>query len=193
MSRFCATADGFLQKHRGSHNWLFFGDDAIFPFSRGPPPQSEPSPLCQFIANEYWTLPDDDWKEQYRPHWISLEALCVDLWNDPSVILVSSRVPAKFVKHFGRGQETFPEASLLAAGCTESDLYEWWRCARAADKPVDTVYGVRLPSDIEPDRPTLVTWTASVRVLLGDETAADFIALKEFGSGSEVRIIALWR
>jgi hypothetical protein len=179
--------------HRGGHHWLFVGDDAIFPFLKGSPPTSNPSPLCLFIETDFWTHPDTAWEDQFRPHWISYEALFVDLWNDPGAVLVQSRVPAKFVTCFGHGQDGFPEASLMAAGCTKTDLIEWWQNARIADVPVNALFDPRPPSHGWPDKPAKVTWRASVRDLLGDEIADDFQALKQCGTASDLRVISLWQ
>jgi hypothetical protein len=172
----------------------FFGDVPLFPFRSGYPP----GPPADGWGYGLQSAADNG----QRIAWIAYEDLMIDLWDDPTGILLTALVPKSTAHLFGRGDAIFPEEarSALPAGSQTTGgnvllsggrFYPWQDVQRAAE-PLNHIDGTARYKhrDTPDDHPVPVTWASSITWWLMN-VAEGFKAYRRFGKDHNLRVIAI--
>jgi len=177
---------GWMPEHWTSDK-LFFGADALFPFARGRPPGN--SEFCRLWDKH---RPGWDSDNEKSAHWIDYDRLYVNLWGEPTVLVVS-HTKVRLAGLFGDGTHSLPEAALWAAGATDDDFYVLRKWATLASGAIDRIHGVGRGEieKLQPEQEVFVSWQTSIDWLL-PSCAKCFHELRRLASTSNLRVIT-WR
>jgi hypothetical protein len=168
---------------------LFWGDRALFPMRRDPPPDIANTSLFRRCGRAF---------AEWFHGWLPFEELLLDLW-DREELLVSKRVQARCAGLFGDGRQRFPRQQLLAAGLAGREIENledtsyYVFDAAIVDEPIDRSQGQKRfeLATVAPDWLVEVTWKVNVSGFLGDWRVREFRNLRRYGRDEELRVICL--